>query len=238
MLQVLEHERKAVAVEAADDEQGRLGMTRLDHDDVPGPRAQAWNHKRHFVDRLHVYSSRLGVHEGISLPPADVNLSENRIMVLRNIGRARGRFVRVWVGCQRAVMASVFWSALAACGDSPTAVDDAELIEAFPWFAGAYVDMEECSSVDGDPNRVRWFGVLNYVQVSDDSLEVIRTPPFTVEWRRPHDVYVGVTRVEGGSTDPGSYVTVLDAMEGALRDILQTNTVPQSTIDACGIARP
>lgn len=125
------------------------------------------------------------------------------------------------------------WAALVlvltACGSSPTALDDAEPMEAFTWFDDVYWEMEDCTRVDGDPYRVRWFGVRNYVQVGD-SLEVLRDPAFLVEWRRPHNVTIGTMLVDGATLVP-----VTNVYEGALRDILQTNDVPQWARDECGI---
>ena len=119
--------------------------------------------------------------------------------------------------------------ALAACGGSPTALDDAEPMEPFPWFAGAYADMEECSGVDGDFARVVWYGVLNAVQVGD-SLPYARNPQFRVEWGYPHRVYVGYTTIDGvQSTLP------IDVLEGSLRDLLQTNELPHAVRDDCGV---
>ena len=123
---------------------------------------------------------------------------------------------------------ALFVLVLAACGSSPTE-PGAEPMTAFTWFDDAYWEMEDCTNVDGDPYRVRWFGVRNYVQVGD-SLEVLRDPAFRIEWRRPHDVTLGTSLVDGAVTVLG-----IDVYEGALRDILQTNDVPQWARDECAI---
>lgn len=125
-----------------------------------------------------------------------------------------------------------------ACGGSPMGLDDAEAIEPFDWFAGIYSDMEACSGVDGDFAGVRWFGVLNRIQVSDDSIETLRDPSFGVEWRPPHSIYLGMTRVEGGPTPAGTYVFPIDVRRGSLRDLFQSAEVPETAQEACGVPEP
>lgn len=132
-------------------------------------------------------------------------------------------------------MALISMSALAACGESPTALEDGEPMEPFSWFDEIYADMEECSGVAGDFSRARWFGVLNSIQHSDDSLEVIQDPFFTVEWRPPHSIYVGTGQIVGGSAPPGLFVVGVYVEHGALRDILQTNHVPPEAMEACNM---
>lgn len=120
--------------------------------------------------------------------------------------------------------------ALAACGESPTALGDAEPMEPFAWFADRYREMEDCSNVDGDPLRVRWFSVLNSATDATGAPTYERPSRFTAEWKRPHDVYIGTNEHDGETLVQWWLVD-----EGAIKDILQTNDVPQWARDTCNL---
>ncbi len=116
-----------------------------------------------------------------------------------------------------------------ACGtSSPTAVENAQRFDMPDGFRDTYWAMEDCTHTDGDPDRVHWFRVLNSTQTAD-SITRVRDTFFVAEWRAPHDVYIGYSEANGQA-----FYSIKNVIEGSLRDIMQTDDLPQWVQDQCG----